>query len=169
MAGGGFAGGALASALLAVSAFGNAFFAWRAASAPLAASSGEGESCGALEECFKRVENGARFRLLLEVGLAVETVGLLLAGCCLLRARCCGLGCGRGRAARPQEVVASRPPLGYTPPTAARVVVAGPVVAAGGVAASSGAAGGAECFDISGGDTSTTYVPKRLRHKQPAP
>ena len=119
--------------------------------------------CAAEDRCLERLEQGARFRLVLELGL-----GSALLLLCALGVR--SLACGRCRGRRVGAATPAAQPAAVPLASAAQPLPSAPSASAqpapvGGIflaaAAPSGASGSA--------GESNVYVPRRTRGKQPPP
>ena len=127
---------------------------------PLAASGSDGE-CASQDRCLERLEQGARYRLVLELGFSGAGLVLLLLWLRTLTCGCCRRACARRpvplaspasvQAVSAASLVAAPVPTGVTPPA--------PVGAIHLASATSSGAGGVEAEP-------STYVPRRVRGKQ---
>ena len=147
------------AAVAVVNFFGGLFLG---AQRPTAAPDSDG-GCSSQDRCLERLEQGARLRLVLELGLGGAVLVLLLLG---LRASTCGC-CRRAAARRPVplaspasvQAFSAAPQLAAPTPTV--VVPPAPVGAIHLAAAAAAGSGGADAEP-------STYVPRRIRGKQGA-
>ena len=127
---------------------------------PRAANGSDGD-CSSQDRCLERLEQSARVRLVLELGLGGAVLALLFLG---LRSASCGC-CRRAAARRPVPLAspASVQAVSAAPLVAAPVpAIVTPPASVGAIllaSASSSGTGGAETEP-------TTYVPRRIRGKQ---